>query len=62
MFRQKSLMSSLSHVVPVLKERSMNLLVVEVWDAQKNVPAKHRCGLATVMLWKILLAGLGTIN
>jgi hypothetical protein len=55
-------MSSLSHVVPVLKERSMNLLVVEVWDAQKNVLAKHRCGMATVMLWKILLAGLGTIN
>jgi hypothetical protein len=29
---------------------------------QKNVPAKHRRGSATVMLWKILLAGLRTIN
>jgi hypothetical protein len=33
--------------------RSMNLLVAEVWHAQKNVQSKHRCGTATVLLWKI---------
>jgi len=38
--------------------RGMNLLVVKVWHAQKNVLAKHRCGPATVLFWYILLAGL----
>jgi len=41
---------------------SMNLLVVEVWHAHKNVPTKQRCGLASMMLWKILWADPGTIN
>jgi hypothetical protein len=40
----------------------MDLLVVEVWHAHKNILLKQRWGLASMMLWKILLAGLRTIN
>jgi hypothetical protein len=59
----KSLTSSLSHAALVLKVgKKYESSCCKVWHAQKNVPAQHRCGSATVLLWKILLAGLGTIN
>ncbi len=63
MFGHKSLMPSLCHAL-VLKvdKKYESPCCLGVACPKKNVPTKHRCGSATVLLWKILLVGLGTIN
>jgi len=53
---------SFPHALVLKVNKKDEFLLLRCGMPKKNVPTKHRCGTAILLLWKILLSRLGIIK